>query len=430
MTMNPLLELRAVSKYFCRDPRQSQRYGLADLARAYNPLAGRRTGPRRGEFPSVDDMSFSIRPGEAVAIMGPNGAGKTTLLRLIAGLIKPDMGDVRVMGRVNSVIELGQGLNSQLTGRENAELGLSYRGVARACVRDIIPAIAAFAELEDAFDSPVGTYSTGMRMRLAFAIAVYAPCDLLLLDEVFAVGDLRFQRKCMARIQQFIDDGGALILISHQIVQMLAVCERGIVIDHGKMVFDGDVHLAGDYLLTLLGDRPSPATPDDSNADDITMVDLRIAPVDDGPLRTGSSLDVELEFIANAAVELICGVAIWNQDLSVCITGAIEPAPTPVLPGRHVRRCRFVQLPLMAGHYAVRCSILDPETMHPFAMLGYNDPPKRLEIEGDINNLSVIKKSVRQLIECDYNWDIECRDSAAITPADDGDNQEAPVHVG
>ncbi len=430
MTPGPLLELCAVSKYFCRDPRQAQRYGLVDLARACNPLARQRTGPRRGEFPSVDGISFSIGPGEAVAIMGPNGAGKTTLLRLIAGLIRADMGYVRVMGRVNSVIELGQGLNPQLTGRENAELGLSYRGVARAGVRDIIPAIAAFAELDDAFDSPVGTYSTGMRMRLAFAIAVSAPCDLLLLDEVLAVGDLRFQRKCMARIQRFIDEGGSLILISHQIVQMLSVCERGIVIDHGKMVFDGDIHLAGDYLLTLLGDSPSPTAPDGTDADDITMVDMRIVPVDDGPLRTGGRLDVELEFVANTTVELICGVAIWSQDLSVCITGAIEPAPTPVLPGRHVRRCRFAQLPLMTGNYAVRCSILDPKTMHPFAMLGYNDPPKRLEIKGDINNLSVIKKSIRQLIECDYNWDIRCGDSAPVVAANYGDDQEAPAHVG
>ncbi len=430
MTPGSLLELRAVSKYFCRDPRQAQRYGLADLARACNPLARQRTGPRRGEFPSVDDISFSIRPGEAVAIMGPNGAGKTTLLRLIAGLIRADIGDVRVRGRVNSVIELGQGLNPQLTGRENAELGLSFRGVGRAAVRDIIPAIATFAELDDAFDSPVGTYSTGMRMRLAFAIAVSAPCDLLLLDEVLAVGDMRFQRKCMARIQQFIDAGGSLILISHQIVQMLSVCERGIVVDHGKMVFDGDIHRAGDHLLTLLGERPSPAMHDDTNADDINIVDMRIVPVDDGPLRTGGSLDVELEFIANAAVELICGVAIWSGDLSVCVTGAIEPAPTPVLPGRHVRRCRFAQLPLMAGHYAVRCSILDPKTMHPFAMLGYNDPPKRLEIKGEINNLSVIQKSVRQLIKCDYSWDIGCGDSVPVVATNHGDNQEAQAHVG
>lgn len=156
MERGPVLELHAVSKYFCRDTQLARRYGLADIMRELSPLTRARSGPRRGEFASLEDVSIAVRPGEAVAIMGPNGAGKTTLLRLIAGLIKPDRGTIEVNGRINSVIELGQGLNQQLSGRENVELQLAWRGVPRSHVPSLIETIVEFAELGKRSTAPWG----------------------------------------------------------------------------------------------------------------------------------------------------------------------------------------------------------------------------------------------------------------------------------
>ena len=203
----------------------------------------------RGRGPGTDvwalrDISFAIEPGAAVGLVGRNGSGKTTLLRLLAGIIKPTTGTVAVGGRVGSLLELGAGFHPDFTGRENVFLNGSIHGLSRRRVREQMDEIVAFAELQDFIDLPVRTYSSGMAMRLGFAIAAHIEADVLLLDEVFAVGDEAFQRKCFGKIFEFKQRGGTIVFVSHDAAAVEKLCERAILLRAGALEFDGATHEA------------------------------------------------------------------------------------------------------------------------------------------------------------------------------------------
>jgi ABC-type polysaccharide/polyol phosphate transport system ATPase subunit len=205
-------------------------------------VARGRTGAQ--EVWALRDVSLSIAPGEAVGLVGRNGSGKSTLLRLIAGIIRPTTGRVETQGRIGSLLELGAGFHPDFTGRENVELNGALQGLSRAHLRERFDEIVAFAELEDAIDRPVRTYSSGMTMRLGFAIAAFLDADVLLLDEVFAVGDESFQRKCFGVIAAFKERGGTILFVSHDASAVERLCDRAVLLRDGSVAFDGSVHEA------------------------------------------------------------------------------------------------------------------------------------------------------------------------------------------
>ena len=228
-------------------PRESRRLKDAIVAR-------RRSRPT--EVVALKDVSFQIEPGGAVGLVGRNGSGKTTLLRLISGIVKPSSGHVDVGGRVGSLLELGAGFHPDLTGRENVFLNGSIYGLKRAYLREQLDEIVAFAGLEQAIDRPVRTYSSGMYMRLGFAIASHINADVLLLDEVFAVGDEQFQRKCFGKIFEFKQRGGTIVFVSHDASAVERLCDRAILLRDGEAAFDGPTHDAiVRYRQLLAGDR-------------------------------------------------------------------------------------------------------------------------------------------------------------------------------
>jgi ABC-type polysaccharide/polyol phosphate transport system ATPase subunit len=235
------------SRTFKVYPRESRRLKDAIVAR-------RRSRP--AEVLALQDVSFEIEPGGAVGLVGRNGSGKTTLLRLISGIIKPTGGQVDVGGRVGSLLELGAGFHPDLTGRENVFLNGSIYGLKRAYLREQLDQIVAFAGLEQAIDRPVRTYSSGMYMRLGFAIAAHIDADVLLLDEVFAVGDEQFQRKCFGKIFEFKQRGGTIVFVSHDASAVERLCDRAILLRDGSVAFDGPTHDAiVRYRQQLAGDR-------------------------------------------------------------------------------------------------------------------------------------------------------------------------------
>lgn len=262
----------------------------------------------------------------------------------------------------------------------------------------------------------MGTYSTGMRMRLAFAIAIHVPCDLLLLDEVLAVGDIHYQRKCMSHIQRHLLAGGSLILVSHNVPQVLAICERGIVLDQGQILFDGVANAAADILLDRLARQEQPeadcgrATRADAGPVRIT----RVAAHDGrgGGLHSGGTAIFELDFVADQPVAAICSLTVWTMDLAACVTGAIEKEPPIAAAGSNSRRCRFDRLNLTRGTYAVRFSILDPATLYPLAMFGIEQPPLTIKVAGGTDRVSTLQRNVRQLVELEYCWDQCVSDTA------------------
>jgi ABC-type polysaccharide/polyol phosphate transport system ATPase subunit len=208
---------------------------------------------------ALRDVTAAVAPGEAVGLIGRNGSGKTTLLRLIAEIIKPTTGRVRAEGRIGSLLELGAGFHPDFTGRENVFLNGAIQGLRRAEIRERFDEIVAFAELESAIDRPVRTYSSGMTMRLGFAIAAFLDADILLLDEVFAVGDESFQRKCFGRIFKFKQGGGTIVFVSHDAAAVERLCERSVLLESGHVAFDGPTRDAVAHYRRALAGETDPA---------------------------------------------------------------------------------------------------------------------------------------------------------------------------
>ena len=208
---------------------------------------------------ALHDVTLDVARSEAVGLIGRNGSGKTTLLRLIAGIIKPTTGRVVAGGRIGSLLELGAGFHPDFTGRENVFLNGAIQGLRRADIRQRFDEIVGFAELEHAIDRPVRTYSSGMTMRLGFAIAAFLDADVLLLDEVFAVGDEAFQRKCFGRIFRFKQEGGTIVFVSHDASAVERLCERSVLLDAGHVAFDGPTREAVARYRRALADEIDPA---------------------------------------------------------------------------------------------------------------------------------------------------------------------------
>jgi homopolymeric O-antigen transport system ATP-binding protein len=247
-------------------------------------VARGRTGSQ--EVWALRDVSVAIAPGEPVGLIGRNGSGKSTLLRLIAGIIKPTTGRLDTGGRVGSLLELGAGFHPDFTGRENVELNGMLQGLTRARVRERFDEIVGFAELEHAIDRPVRTYSSGMTMRLGFAIAAFLEADVLLLDEVFAVGDESFQRKCFGVIAAFKERGGTILFVSHDASAVERLCDRAVLLREGTLAFDGPVHEAITRYRRALaedGERAEPAVRAAAGTGEARLTDARLVAADGEP---------------------------------------------------------------------------------------------------------------------------------------------------
>ncbi len=199
----------------------------------------RRERPQTRELWALQDVDLEVHPGEAFGIVGPNGSGKSTLLKLLAGIFAPSTGELQVGGRVGSLIEIGAGFHPEFTGVENVYLNAAIYGLKRSYVDEHLDEIIHFAELEAFAHVPVRTYSSGMYMRLGFSVAMHVQPDVLLLDEVLAVGDEAFQQKCFAKIWEYKRGGGTIVFVSHDQTAVERVCDRAIMLEHGRCVEAG-----------------------------------------------------------------------------------------------------------------------------------------------------------------------------------------------
>jgi ABC-type polysaccharide/polyol phosphate transport system ATPase subunit len=210
-----------------------------------------RVARRSTTFWALEDVSFEVARGETIGLIGRNGSGKSTLLRCIAGILPPTRGEALVGGTVSSLIELGAGFHFELTGRENVMLTGALFGLTRQQIREKFDSIVSFGELERSVDQPIRTYSSGMYMRLAFSLAVHVEPDILLIDEVLAVGDEEFQRKCIVRIEELGRKGMTIVFVSHDMELTRRLCPRCILLDSGRIVTDGDTAATIDRYAAL-----------------------------------------------------------------------------------------------------------------------------------------------------------------------------------
>jgi ABC-type polysaccharide/polyol phosphate transport system ATPase subunit len=232
--MQPCIQLVGVSKHFWITKHRAQTVSgfLIDLARFWRR-------PERVQFTALCDLSLAVYPGQTVGVIGPNGSGKSTLLRLIAGIYRPSTGTIMTRGTIAALMELGAGFHAELSGRENIYLNGALLGRRRAEMGRQLDEIIAFAGIEEFLDTPLKHYSSGMQMRLGFSIAMAVGAEIMLLDEVFAVGDVAFQAKCRARLNELQAEGRTLIIVSHGMEWIDLLCNRVIWLDRGVLRADG-----------------------------------------------------------------------------------------------------------------------------------------------------------------------------------------------
>lgn len=235
-----VLSVQGVSKKFCRSLKRSLFYGIQDIATELTGGQRHSDELREGEFWALKEVSLELRRGQAVGLLGANGSGKTTLLRIISGLIKPDTGSVRVRGRVAPLIALGAGFSPILTGRENIYANMSVLGLSKQEIDDRFDDVVDFAEIGEAIDAPVQSYSSGMAARLGFACAIHTEPDILLIDEVLAVGDIRFRSKCERRLAELLQKGTSFVLVSHFFQAILNICNTAVYLNKGQLVAIGE----------------------------------------------------------------------------------------------------------------------------------------------------------------------------------------------
>ena len=244
-----LIKVENVSKKFCRSLKRSMLYGIEDISRDLLHLPNNSDKLRKDEFWAVDDVSFEVRRGECLGIIGRNGAGKSTLLKMLNGIILPDKGKITIKGKVGALIEVGAGFHPMLTGRENVYVNGSILGMTKREIDNKFDEIVAFAELEEFIDMPVKHYSSGMNVRLGFAIATTINPDILILDEVLAVGDVSFQIKCLNRVRKLASNS-AVIFVSHNMQHIALFCSLVFKLVKGEqLLLSEDINLViADYL--------------------------------------------------------------------------------------------------------------------------------------------------------------------------------------
>lgn len=347
-----LVDVQHVSKKFCRDLKKSLWYGVTDVLSELNPwqhrtvsLPGAPSGNdlRSGEFWAVHDVSFQLRRGECLGLIGHNGAGKTTLLKMLNGLIKPDSGSITMRGRVGALIALGAGFNPILTGRENIYVNGSVLGLTKSEIDAKMDDIIDFAGIREFIDSPVQSYSSGMQVRLGFAVATAMEPDVLILDEVLAVGDAAFRTKCFVRISSLLSKA-AVIFVSHSEEHLSRICNFGLMLERGKVACSGELPKCLEVYRENQG------------ADEVTTVSYQNEFVKQAEVKlcvnehiSGEDLPLEIHYTIDQSVHLSLHI------LSLIDQSGVAVAACDLLPS-------FKEIPrgLSLHHYSIKALSLRP----------------------------------------------------------------------
>lgn len=357
-----VIEINEISKRFVIRKEKSLKERLVNFGRS---------NLHKDDFWALRDIDLSISSGSTVGLIGPNGSGKSTLLKTIGGILQPTSGSVRLRGRLAALLELGAGFHPDLTGRENVYLNASILGISRAQTERYFEAIVDFSGIEQFIDTQVKFYSSGMYVRLAFAVAVHVDPDILLVDEVLAVGDEPFQRKCMDRIRGFQQEGRTIVLVTHSLDQVADLCDRAIVLEHGRVIADGAPRDSLRVLRTEFDHtrqeeierRQERSTTADSPPARIRIDAVEVLDVDGAPLhaiRPGQPVTVALTVTADEPVPMpILGFGI-ETTLGVSVFGTntkLLGQPVPEVSGTTRYLFGLTDLHLGEGSYTVHGAI-------------------------------------------------------------------------
>ena len=365
-----ILSVESVWKVYCRNLKRAMWYGVQDLGREVIGAGRDRTHEdlRTGEFFAVRDANFKVDRGECVAMIGPNGAGKSTMLKMINGLIKPDAGRISIEGHIGALIELGTGFNPILSGRENIYVNAAVLGMKKSEVDLLFDEIVEFAELGHVINDPIKTYSSGMRVRLGFSIAANLRPQLLLMDEVLAVGDVGFRMKCFAHLNKLVKSGVSIILVTHAVGMLQRVATRAVVFGQGKIVHDGDLETGCTIYEEMMGasDRVRAKQAEKP---------ARLASVDDVETRneagqrqvefqTGETIQLQIRLSAQQLVEnvrLVVALCSPVHGVLSSVSTAYQEVRFNVDEKGRTVTLKFPKIPLLIGSYHFNVSLLGPK---------------------------------------------------------------------
>ncbi len=364
---------------------------------------------RYQEFKALDDINLDIEAGTTVGLLGHNGSGKSTLLKCIAGIIQPTAGTVRTTGRLAALLELGAGFHPELSGRENVYLNGSVLGLRRADVDKVFDEIVDFAGLEQFIDTPVKHYSSGMYVRLGFAVAINVDPEILLVDEVLAVGDEAFQRKCIDKVRAFQAESRTIVVVTHAADLVRQMCHRAAALDHGQLVIEGDPNeVIRTFRERLMSGVKSAAEVDHQLAtSELSPVwgRVRIAEAEviyAGPEHAHAApgepmrIDVSLES-AEAVEDVVVGLAVYSS-MGQLVYGTntdILGAELGSVSGRKVVSFRFEQVPLLDGTYTVTIGL------HTRGGLNYDqwEARRHFEVAAPGRDVGLVRLPVRIVVE-------------------------------
>ena len=326
-------------------------------------------------FKALDNVSFKVEEGEVVGIIGHNGAGKSTLLKLLSRITVPTRGKINLKGSVAPLIEVGAGLVGDLTGRENIYLNGSILGISRSVIKKKLDEIIAFAELEEFIDTPIKRYSSGMAVRLGFSIATSVDADILIVDEVLAVGDLAFQRKCFDRMENMINrQGKTVLIVGHNIRQLERICSRMLLLDKGQIVMDGEPTMVCNTYYYNVTDKKEKEQNDHCYGKIVGQVDIGEIDVLDISLFNGDATmptdvlemhrDVRIGVRLHAHIdlpdlEIIIGIHTPDFIYVTMTTSAIQQDCPNFGRGVHYFECRLADMILKPGSYSIRLAFFD-----------------------------------------------------------------------
>ena len=338
----------------------------------------RRRGAAGDDFWALRDINVDIAPGQTVGLAGANGSGKSTLLKVLAGILRPTTGDVQVPGRVASLLELGAGFNGELSGRDNVYLNASLLGLSRREIDELFDSIVDFAELRHKIDDEVKHYSSGQYVRLGFAVAVHVDPDVLLVDEVLAVGDEAFQKKCLAKIDEFRAAGRTILFVTHSLDLIESMCDRVLVLESGKMIFDGPPDVGTRVLRQRLGSLPTEgpvhhemavARPVAVHFSDRPGGEDRVQFAPGQPL----AISVDLDLDEGTPEQLYLHVyAVGEREIPVWLMES-PPGGFPARPGRLTVDFTVPALPELLGAFAISVHVSDAITGAPVTIRRFDD---------------------------------------------------------
>lgn len=410
---DPAITVEHLSKKFCRSLKRSLWYGVRDLA---SELTGRRNehrGLRTAEFWALEDVNFELYKGEILGLVGPNGAGKSTLLKILTGVVKPDHGTVTVRGNVQALISLGIGFNPVLTGRENIYVNAAILGISGREVTRQFEEIVAFAELPDFIDTPVMSYSTGMKARLGFATAVFSRPDILLVDEVLSVGDLRFRRKALEKMLNLLNSGVTVVFVSHSLDQVERICSRAVYLSHGHVRRIGKAReVVLEYMRETLRsetgvgaggadlmESANPVLPEQFVVEHVTVTDA--AGTSRRVFKCRDDVGVSIDFLPRRVVGDLRGtVQLCRLDGSIMASSASRPIvlENGAAPRTQRTVCLFRSLPLNEGSYHVSVTFEDSA-----GRLFAHSTAASFDIRADVEELAA-RGSYQALLALESEW--------------------------